>query len=77
MQGAAILFSLSEPYKVVRIEAPSIQDRPLTCFSCGAPLRSREGKFALKYFRTDGREGSHGEDTSVFEKRHLGRIASR
>jgi hypothetical protein len=56
MQGAAILFSLSEPYKVVRIEAPSIHDRPLTCFSCGAPLRSREGKFALKYFRTDGRE---------------------
>lgn len=30
MQGAAILFSLSEPYKVVRIEAPSIHDRPLT-----------------------------------------------
>ena len=77
MQGAAILFSLSEPYKVVRIEAPSIHDRPLTALAVVPRLRSREGKFALKYFRTDGREGSHGEDTSVFEKRHLGRIASR
>ena len=43
-------------YKVVRVEAPAERDRPLTCLSCGAPLRSREGKFALKYFRTDGRE---------------------
>jgi predicted RNA-binding Zn-ribbon protein involved in translation (DUF1610 family) len=42
-------------YKVVRVEAPPTPDRPLTCLSCGAPLRNREGKFALKYFRTDGR----------------------
>ena len=44
-------------YKVVRAEAPPEYDRQLTCLSCGAPLRNREGKFALKYFRTaDGRE---------------------
>ena len=42
-------------YKVVRVEAPTTHDRPLTCLSCGAPLLNREGKFALKYFRTDGR----------------------
>jgi hypothetical protein len=40
-------------YKVVRVEAPTTQDRPLTCLSCGAPLLNREGKFALKYFRTE------------------------
>jgi len=44
-------------YKVVRIEAaPSANEHPLTCLSCGAPLRNREGKFALKYLRVvDGR----------------------
>ena len=41
-------------YKVVRAEAPSKHDRELTCLSCGGPLRSREGKFALKYFRAEG-----------------------
>ena len=44
-------------YKVVRAEAPAEYDRQLTRLSCGAPLRNREGKFALKYFRVDdGRE---------------------
>ena len=44
-------------YKVVRAEGPAECDRQLTCLSCGAPLRNREGKFALKYFRIDdGRE---------------------
>jgi len=44
-------------YKVVRVEAPAEYDRQLICLSCGAPIRNREGKFALKYFRTeDGRE---------------------
>jgi len=39
-------------YKVVRIEAPPTREE-LTCLSCGAWLRNREGRFALKYFRTD------------------------
>jgi len=43
-------------YKIVRVEAPLTRDRPLFCLSCDAPLRNREGKFALKYFRTDGPE---------------------
>ena len=42
------------PYKVVRVEAGPKNDRELVCPSCGGPLRNREGKFALKYFRTDG-----------------------
>ena len=41
-------------YKVVRVEAPPTHDDPLLCLSCGGPLRNREGKYALKYFRTDG-----------------------
>jgi len=41
-------------YKVVRVEAPPTHDQPLLCLSCGGPLHNREGKFALKYFRTDG-----------------------
>jgi predicted nucleic acid-binding Zn ribbon protein len=45
-------------YKVVRAEAtPTLADKQLTCLSCGGPIRNREGKFALKYFRvSDGRE---------------------
>jgi hypothetical protein len=43
-------------YKVARTEAPpSFNERQLLGLSCGAPLRNREGKCALKYFRTDGR----------------------
>lgn len=42
-------------YKVVRVEAARTgEDRQLTCLGCGAPLLNREGKFALKYFRTEG-----------------------
>ena len=41
-------------YKVVRAEALPKHDRELTCLSCGGPLRSREGKFALKYFPAEG-----------------------
>ena len=51
-------------YKVVRVEAPTTQDRALTCLGCGAPLLNREGKFALEYFRTDGR-------VVLSEKKHL------
>ena len=41
-------------YKVVSVEAPPTNDRPLLCLSCGGPLHNREGKFALKYFPTEG-----------------------
>ena len=41
-------------YTVVRVEAPPTHNDPLLCLSCGAALRNRDGKFALKYFRTDG-----------------------
>jgi hypothetical protein len=43
-------------YKVARIEAPATRDNQLACLSCGGPLRNREGKFVLKYFRVE--EGS-------------------
>jgi DNA-directed RNA polymerase subunit RPC12/RpoP len=45
-------------YKLVRVETPpDRRDKQLTCLSCGAPLRNREGKFALKYFRvSDGKD---------------------
>jgi predicted RNA-binding Zn-ribbon protein involved in translation (DUF1610 family) len=44
-------------FKLIRVEAAPTHDRQLTCLSCGAPLRNRVGKFALKYFRvSDGAE---------------------
>jgi hypothetical protein len=43
-------------YKLVRVEAPAANDKPLACLSCGGPLRNREGTFALKYFRTGRRK---------------------
>jgi predicted RNA-binding Zn-ribbon protein involved in translation (DUF1610 family) len=46
-------------YKVVSVEAPATDDEPLLCLSCGGPLHNREGKFALKYFRTDGSRPTH------------------
>ncbi|KWV52944.1 hypothetical protein AS156_09960 [Bradyrhizobium macuxiense] len=46
-------------YRVVRVEAPPLNDRQLTCLNCGGPFRNREGKFALKYFRV-----SDGADVS-------------
>jgi hypothetical protein len=42
------------PYKVARVATPVANDRELLCLSCGGPLRNREGKFALKYFKADG-----------------------
>jgi predicted RNA-binding Zn-ribbon protein involved in translation (DUF1610 family) len=42
-------------YKLVRVEAPPTHDKQLTCLTCGAPLRNREGKFAFKYFRVSDR----------------------
>jgi predicted nucleic acid-binding Zn ribbon protein len=39
------------PYKVVRVEAdPLTADHEITCLSCDAPLRGREGGLVLKYF---------------------------
>jgi predicted RNA-binding Zn-ribbon protein involved in translation (DUF1610 family) len=38
-------------YDLVRAEAEGLTtDRELVCLACGAPLRSREGRFVLKYF---------------------------
>ena len=48
-------------YKLVRVEAPTANDKPLTCLSCGGPLLNREGKFALKYFRTNGGPGHRSQ----------------
>jgi uncharacterized Zn-finger protein len=49
-------------YKLVRAEAPAANDKPLICLGCGGPLRHREGKFALKYFRvSDGVELRRGK----------------
>jgi hypothetical protein len=42
------------PYKVVRVEAPTTNDKELLCLSCSAHLRNREDRYALKYFKTDG-----------------------
>jgi hypothetical protein len=41
-------------YKLIRVEAPPDYDRELACLSCGAPLRNREDKFALKYLQVAG-----------------------
>lgn len=38
-------------YDLVRVETESVTtDRELVCLACGAPLKSREGRFILKYF---------------------------
>jgi hypothetical protein len=38
-------------YQVVKVErGPEINDRDVTCRSCGVPLSDREGNFVLKYF---------------------------
>lgn len=43
-------------YQVVRVEAqPTFDEKQLLCPGCGAPLRNREGKYALKYFRSNGK----------------------
>jgi len=35
----------------MRVEEAPRYDKQLLCTTCGGPLPSREGKFALKYFR--------------------------
>lgn len=43
-------------YRVVRVQAPPSHNNQLLCLGCGGPLRNRDGRFALKYFRvTSGR----------------------
>jgi hypothetical protein len=42
-------------YAVVRVEASPKHERQLPCLSCGGPLRNREGRHVLKYFRTSDR----------------------
>ena len=47
-------------YLVARVEGPPTHDElPLLCLGCDGPLRNREGKFALKYFRIDDGSGAH------------------
>jgi DNA-directed RNA polymerase subunit RPC12/RpoP len=41
-------------YKLLTIEAPAADDKPIECVSCGAPLVGRNGRFALKYIRVNG-----------------------
>ena len=41
-------------YKLLTIEAPAADDRPIECVSCGTPLVGRIGRFALKYIRVNG-----------------------
>jgi predicted Zn finger-like uncharacterized protein len=41
-------------YKVVRVEAPPTEDQEVTCVRCGTLLQSRDGKYALKYFLSEG-----------------------
>ena len=43
-------------YELVHVEAPPNHDQreQVLCLGCGGPLRNREGKFALKYFRVGG-----------------------
>jgi len=42
-------------YDVARLETPPKYDRELLCIGCGGPLQSHNGKFSLKYSRTDGK----------------------
>ena len=43
-------------YVVERVEAiPTRRHVQVVCVECGGPLPNREGKFALKYRRTDQR----------------------
>jgi hypothetical protein len=43
-----------------------VQARPMITFRLrGAPLRNREGKFALKYFRVDGRPVTRGRKSML------------
>ena len=41
-------------YKIVRVEAAPTHDCQIICVSCGGPLLGRQGKFVIKYFRTEG-----------------------
>lgn len=55
-------------YDLVRVEAESITtDRELVCLTCGAPLKSREGRFILKYFLL--------EPAHHMERRKVGQIS--
>jgi hypothetical protein len=41
-------------YLVVRVEADDpTHDQEIPCLGCDAPLHGRDGKFVLKYFRTE------------------------
>jgi hypothetical protein len=62
-------------YQLVKVEAdPETVDRALTCLACGAPLPSREGEFALKYFLL--RKAARGRTTISADKRGLSETGS-
>jgi hypothetical protein len=41
-------------YQVVQVEADPSTDVEINCLVCDQPLRSRDGRFILKYFLLDG-----------------------
>jgi hypothetical protein len=41
-------------YHVVQVEADPSIDVEINCLVCDQPLRSRDGRFILKYFLLDG-----------------------
>ena len=41
-------------YHVVQVEADPSIDVEINCLVCHQPLRSRDGRFILKYFLPDG-----------------------
>ncbi len=49
-------------YDLVRVEAESVgTDCELACLMCSAPLQSRDGRFALKYFLLEPPRPRHAQ----------------
>ena len=55
-------------YHVVQVEAGPSTDVEINCLACDQPLRSRDGRFILKYFLLDGRRR---KAPSRAKKRHV------
>jgi hypothetical protein len=51
-------------YLIMRVEAAPGYDKQMLCASCGGPLQSRVGKFALKYFRQAASGANHRNGNS-------------
>ena len=52
-------------YQVVRVEAEPTSDREINCPVCRTPLRSRDGRFVLKYFLMRPPKRSHAAQVSL------------